>query len=403
MTIETPPRLVKLLTRSFMADPYPALRKMQQEQAAVPIENGGLRMWVVTRYKDARMILADPTLRRDLVRNRHAVVGQNLVSIERKPKLPHEIKRSMLDQDGADHRRLRGVASKFFSPSALAAMRPKIEQVADDLLDQLPAGEPVDLVKSYARALSITCLSDLLGVPEYARSTFPLWETAILTASSKEGAEEAGRQLYALASEIIALKRAEPADDLFTQLVSVPDDVMDHVELISMITFLLIAGLEPASAIGSGVLALLKHPEELAILLANMELLPGCVDEILRYEPPFRMLTPRYLDRPLPLDGITIPAGELILVSAGAANRDPDRYEDPDQFRVTRCPKGHLGFGHGSHRCLGAELGRLEATIALGKLLHRFPGIRLAVPPDDVTWRPGIYMRRLEALPVVLA
>lgn len=397
------PVTTKLLSREFMYNPYPALRRIQQECAAIPVENGGFRMWVVTRYADARRILSDPTLQRDLVKHRRAIVAQNLVDIERRPKLPRELRRSMLDQDGADHLRLRRLLSAYFSPQRLAALRPTITAKAEHLLDAIPTNAPVDVISQYARPLAAMCLADLLGVPPDARQDFPDWETAILTAPSKAEVEQAGRSLASFARTMIEEKHARPQDDLFSELVAAAArGVMDNDELISMITLLLIAGMEPASAVGSGVLTLLNHPDQLAAVLAKPGGFPDCVEEILRFETPFRMLTPRYLDRPLQLDGMTIPAGELILVSTGAANRDPEQFEDPDEFRAERCPRGHLGFSHGAHRCLGAQLGRLESTIALQTLFTRFPQTRLASASDRPVWRPGVFMRRLDALPVVL-
>jgi cytochrome P450 len=392
---------MKLVSRAFMHDPYPTLTEMREQCAAIPVENGGFRMWVVTRYDDARTILSDPSLHRDLVKHRHRIVEQNLVNGERKPKLPRELRRSMLDQDGQDHRRMRGLVSGYFSPSRLNALRPRAAQIADELLESIPDGEPIDLITHFARPLPVNLLSELLGVPDEAREHFPLWESAILTAPSKEEVEDAGRQLSSFARDIIALKREQPADDLFTTVVRAGEEgVLAESEVISSITLLLIAGLEPTSVIGSAVLTLVNHPEQLEKLRADRTLLPGCIDEVLRYETPFRMLTPRYLDHPMELADVTIPAGELILVSTGAANRDPGKYPDPDTFDVTRSPKGHLGFSHGNHRCLGAELGRLETSIALDKLLDHFSVIELAT--DEASWRPGMFMRRLDSLPVRL-
>lgn len=385
-----------------MRDPYPELRAMREQAAAIPVENGGFRMWVVTRYEDVRRILTDPSLQRDLVKNRKRIVGQNLVRPEAKPKLPRELRRSMLDRDGADHRRLRGLVAGFFSPVRLAALRERIGTLADELLDALPAGEPVDLIDRFARPLPGAILSAILGVPAEYQEEFPKWETAILTADSKAEVEAAGRSLHAFGEDIIARKRAEPTDDLFSTLVRAEQEgVLAHDELTSMISLLVIAGLEPATAIGSAVLTLLRFPDQQAALLAQPELLPDCVEEVLRFETPFRMLTPRYLDHPLALDGVHIPAGELLLLSTGAANRDPDRFPDPDRFDITRRPKGHLGFSHGNHRCQGAELGRLVTTIGLDRLFRRYPDIRLAIEPEQARWRPGMFMRRLDALPVV--
>jgi cytochrome P450 PksS len=403
VSVEPTADTIRLLNREFMRDPYPTLRRLQHDAAAVPVHNGGFRMWVITRYEDVRAVLSDPSACRDLVKHRHRVVSQNLVDIERRPKLPRQLRRSVLDRDGDDHRRLRRTVAGFFSPPRLAAFRPKVRQWADELLDQLPTGTTIDLIADFARPLPVRCLAELLGVPEYAHDTFPLWETAILTAPSKEEVEDAGRQLHAFAVEMIELKRKHPAADMFTELVEAHrGGVIENAELISMITLMLIAGLEPTSVISSGVLTLLNHPGELARLLADPSLIGASVDELLRYETPFRMLTPRYIDHPLQLDGVTIPAGELLLLSTGAANRDVSKFDDPDRFDVTRCPKGHLGFSHGQHRCLGAELGRLEVTIALERLLTRFPKTELAVDPAEVAWRPGMFMRRLDSLPVIL-
>lgn len=395
--------LVPLLSRSFMRDPYPTLAALRSTHAAVPVENGGFRMWVITRYEDARTLLADSTLHRDLIKHRHEVVGQNLIDAGRKPKLPRELRRSMLDQDGADHRRMRAVVARHFTPSRLAKHRPRIEQVAGELLDRLPVREPVDIIDAYARPLSAICLSEMLGVPEGSRSEFPVWETAILTAPTKAEVEDAGRGMRSFAEEMIALKRAEPADDLFTTVVEAASDgALNDAELISMVTLLLIAGLEPASAIGSGIRVLLGHPGELERLRADPKLISACVEEVLRFETPFRMLTPRYLDHPLELNGATIPAGELLLISTGAANRDPVQFDHPDRFDITRDTSKHLGFSHGRHRCLGAELGRLETAVGLSTLFARFPEIRLAATDDEIRWRPGMFMRRLDSLPVVV-
>lgn len=400
MTVVEP---FRLLSRHFMHDPYPALAVLREQHAAVPVENGGFRMWVITRYEDARRLLADSDLRRDLVEHRHTVMEQNLVSLERRPKLPRDLRRSMLDQDGSDHRRIRGVVARFFTPSRLEAMRPRIVEVAEQLIGDLPVGQPIDLIADYARPLSVTCLAEMLGVPLGMRDDFPAWETAILTAPTKELVEEAGRELNRFARTIIELKRSEPAADLFSTLVAAGDDGrLAEPELVSMITLLLIAGLEPVSAISSGVLTLLSHPAELARLRADPGLIRACVEEVLRFETPFRMLTPRYTDHVLEVGDVTIPAGELLLISTGSANRDPAAFPDPDRFDVGREPKGHLGFSHGSHRCMGAELGRIQTAVGISSLLARFTDIRLAVTAEEVDWRPGMFMRRLDNLPVVL-
>lgn len=395
---------MKLVTRAFMHDPYPALAALREAGPAAVVENNGFRMWVVTRYRDAVRVLADPAFGKDIVQRRREVVTQCMVRPERRARLPHASRRSVLDRDGEDHRRLRAVLGGMFSPARLSEYRPALERLAADLLDRLPTGGPVDLIGRFARPLSATFIADVLGVPADDRDGFPRWETAMLTAPVIKEIEEAGQNLYDFALRMIDRKRRKPADDVFTTLLRLHDEdaTLDDDELASTYIVLLVGGSEPTSAIGNGLLLLLTNPDQMAALRAEPGLLAGCVEEILRYESPFRMLPPRISDQPLELDGVTIPAGELILVSIAAANRDPDRFADPDRFDLTHLAKGHLGFGHGAHRCIGAELGRLETTIALREFVTRFPASRLAVPPDEVQWRPGTFMRRLDNLPVLL-
>jgi cytochrome P450 PksS len=397
------PELVKLISRSFMQRPYEALAEMRESRAATPIENNGMRMWVVGRYEDARTVLADSSLKKDLVVKRKEILQQSMVRPERRPRLPLEIRRNMLDRDEPDHLRLRGLLAKSFTSANVERLRPKIQEVAAQLLNVIPVGRPIDLINEFTRPLSVTIIADLLGVPPEDRAGFPTWENDILTSPDIPMIEEAGAELVTFAQRMIERRRAEPDDGMISGLI---DDhtrgELDEVELISMVTLMLIAGMEPGSAISNGVFTLLGQREQLDALIDCMDLLPGCIDEILRYESPFRMLTPRYSGCPMELGGTTIPANELILVSVAAANRDPSHFIDPNRFDIARTTKGHLGFGRGNHRCLGAQLGWQEMEIALTALLTRFD-IELACDPGDVQWRTGMFMRRLDALPVVLA
>ncbi|WP_280454713.1 cytochrome P450 family protein [Nocardia brasiliensis] len=405
MTVEADhfPQLVKLITRNFMQDPYSDLAEIRCARAATPIENNGLRMWVVGRYDDARTVLADQGLRKDLVLKRREILAQSLVRPERRPRLPVEIRRNMLDRDEPDHTRLRGLLASSFTTAKAELLRPKVEQLVTELLDRLPLDRPVELIGEFIRPLAVTVIADLLGVPSDDRDQFPNWENDILTSPDLPEIEQAGAALVSFARKLIARKGIEPADDLLTGLVGDHQQgVLDDAELVSMVTLMLIAGMEPGSAIANGVFTLLQHPDQWEKLVTDPTLLPGCVDEILRFESPFRMLTPRFSDCPMQLGEVTIPANELILVSVAAANRDPAKFPDPDNFDITRTARGHLGFGRGNHRCLGAHLGVLEMQIALEGLRSRFPNMALAVPVSDVSWRPGMFMRRLFTLPVRL-
>lgn len=391
---------VELISRPFMQDPYPHLAKLRESLPAAVLEAGGFRMWLITRYEDVRRILADPDVCKDMVGRRREIVKQSLVDATRHVRLPHESRRSVLDRDGDDHRRLRSALTPMFRPENLAGLRDGIEARAEELLDALPLTEPVELLTAYVRPLVAGVIADIVGVPADERAMFPLWETAMLTSLKNEDVAEAGRALYGFALRMIELKRTAPSDDVYTWLLGQHDEgILDFDELASTVALLLFAGSEPAAVITTGISTVLRHPDQLAILLAEPELWPRCVEEVMRYEPPFRMLPPRFSPKDTQVAGTNVPPMELLLLSPAAANRDAERFSNPDEFDVRRDTRGHLGFGHGSHRCPGAELGRMETLIALRAFFTRFPHARVLEEPS---WRPGLFMRRLHSLPVLL-
>jgi cytochrome P450 len=396
---------MNIATRTFRQDPYPILAGIREESPAAVVEINGLRMWLVTRYEDARQVLADPASKKDLVAHRRRIAMQCLISPARRARLPHAMRRSLLDRDGADHRRLAQMLHGYFGPEQVAQYRPTLQRIVNQILDELPVGEPLDLVAELARPFVVTFICDLFGVPGDERDEFPDWENEMLTGTSIEEVEHGGRQLYDLALRLIDVKRQHPGDDIFTHLVRLHDQhgALDTDELASTFVTLLDGGAEAMHAIGIGLLLLLSHPDQVAALSSDPSLLAGCVDEILRYESPFKMLPPRFSLERREFDGLTIPAGELVAVSAASANRDPARFPDPERFDITRAPKGHLAFGHGPHHCPGARVARAMMEIALGSFVERFPDSRLLVPADQVRWRAGQFMRRLNNLPAVLA
>jgi cytochrome P450 len=391
---------VELISRRFMHDPYPDLAELRQSMPAAVLEAGGFRMWLISRYEDVRRILADPEVCKDMVGRRREIVEQSLVDSTRHVRLPHESRRSVLHRDGDDHRRLRGALTPMFRPEKLAGLREGIDERAEELLDRLPLGEPVDLLTAYVRPLVAGVIADLVGVPADEREMFPIWETAMLTSLKNEDVADAGRALYGFALRMIELKRAEPSDDVYSWLLGLHDDgTLDFDELASTFALLLFAGSEPAAVITTGISLLLRHPDQLTAVLTEPELWPNCVEEVLRYEPPFRNLPPRFSPKATNVGDVEVPSMELLLLSPASANRDATRFPDPDVFDVRRDTRGHLGFGHGSHRCPGAELGRLETQIALRAFFTRFPWARSLEEPS---WRPGLFMRRLHSLPVLL-
>jgi cytochrome P450 len=400
---EIPQTLGRIKMTDLMADPYETLARVRESTPALAIENNGYRMWAITRYDDVRRVLADPTVLRDLVEHRREINTHCLVRVQRRAHLPHGSRRSFFDRDGENHHRLRALVGNVFTPAKLDELRPRVEEIAQDLLDVMPLGEPVDLAAKFARPIAGTIICELLGIPVDEQSMLATLEGEMITSPVISEIEEAAQKLLEFAKQLAAVKRREPGDDLSTRLLRLHEEArMTEDELLSTYILLMVGGMEPSSAIGNGVFTLLNHPGQLARLLAQPQLFAAAVEEIVRYESPFRFVPPRYTSAPLHLDGVTVPAGELLLISLAAANRDPAHFPEPDVFDVDRAPAGHLGFGHGVHRCLGAELGKIETATALRMLFQRFPNTRLASPAESPRWRPGKFMRRLETLPVIL-
>lgn len=393
------------LDRGFIQDPYSLYRQLRTE---VPVREvimpRGLKVWLVTRYADARDALADPLLHKDMreardLFERHATGGT--VST-----FGRELGAHMLNSDPPDHTRLRKLVATAFTMRRVELLRPRIEQLTDDLLADLAGQDRVDLVDAFAFPLPVTVICELLGVPQHDRDEFRAWSTALVSADDVVVVGKAAQDMAAYLTELIAGKRDNPADDMLTALIHARDegdDRLTELELVSMAFLLLVAGHETTvNLIANGVLALLRHPDQLATLRADPALLPGAVEEFLRYESPVNLATLRYTTAPVQLGGVEIPEGEFVLVSLGAGNRDDERFADADRLDVARAAGGHLAFGHGIHFCLGAPLARLEGQVAIGRLIDRFPDLALAVAPEDLRWRNSVLLRGLESLPVRL-
>jgi cytochrome P450 len=250
-------------------------------------------------------------------------------------------------------------------------------------------------------------ITELLGIPPGDRADFRRWSSITVNGAvhPPEVYVDAARSMVGYVRELIAAKRADPGDDLLSALIAVHEgsDRLSQDELTSMVFLLLVAGHETTvNLIVSGTDALLRHPEQLALLRAEPERLPAAVEELLRYDGPVQVAIPAVAAAPIEVGGVTIPAGDVVLPALLAANRDHARFTAPDRLDVTRAPNAHMAFGHGLHHCLGAPLARLEGRIALGSLLTRFPGLRLADPTADPARNPGLIMNGLIALPVVL-
>ena len=394
------------LTEEFVQSPHALNRRLRAAGPVRPVVlPHGLNVWLVTRYADVRAALADPRLKKD---NRQIDDLFDLHSSGSETIRGSEaLFGHMLNSDPPDHERLRRLVNKAFTARRIEQLRPRIEEITDGLLADIGPAADVDLLDAFAFPLPITVICELLGVPTRDRDDFRKWSNAVISGGIPTAEiEAAGIAMTGYLSDLVAAKRAEPGPDMMSALVQAhdSDDRLTHDELIAMASLLLIAGHETTvNLLANGVLALITNPDQLAALRADRRLLPGAIEEFLRFEAPVKNATFRCTTEPTELAGVLVPARELVVLSLGSANRDPDRYADPDQLDIERDVSGHMAFGHGIHYCLGAPLARLEAEIAFNRLLDKYDRIELTVPLADLRWRPGMLIRGLERFPVHLA
>ena len=396
-----------LFTAPSDADRRAALATLAAAGPAVRIPlPGGNTGWLVTGYAHVRAVLTDPHVVKQL-----GLFGGPFTD-ELPPGVAAGLFRHMLNANPPDHGRLRRLVAAAFTRRRVEAMAPRIQQLTDAFLDAVPADGPVDLVEALAAPLPVRVIGDLLGVPEADFPRFRAWTRPLVTGvlAGRDAYVDAAVGMLELLRELVARRRAEPGDDLLSALVAARDGVdgtradrLDEDELTSAGFLLLAAGHETTvNLIANGAHALLTHPDQVALLRARPDLLPAAVEEVLRHDGPVQVTLPYVTAAPVPVGGVTIPAGEIVLAGLTAAGRDPARCADPQRLDVGRVDVAHVAFGHGIHHCLGAPLARLEGRIALGTLLTRYPQLRLAVPPDTLVRTPGLLMNGFAALPVLL-
>ena len=392
-------------------DPFPLFAAVRDE---APVHHvtlaDGHKAWLIVRYDEAKAALNDLRLSKDMqaaLDRSGDVVAEGLPG----PALA----RHMLSMDPPDHTRLRKLASAAFSNRRIEALRPRVQGIVDDLLDQLwragGADGTVDLVKGFAFPLPFTVISELLGIPPADRDEVGDWFTTLLAPSSGSepppAAVMASAKIVAYLGDLLDLKRREPDEDLVTDLVRAADttEALTDREMRSTIFQLVVAGHDTTTTlIGNGVVALLTHPDQRDALVADPNLLPAAIEEFLRWDAPVPHSTFRYTAEEVEIGGVVIPAYEQVIISLAAANRDPSKYDRPEAFDISQGDPRHLAFGHGIHFCLGAPLARMEGRVAFATLLRRFPALRLAVAPDQLHWDhgDGLVLRGLSTLPVVL-
>ncbi|GAA3009150.1 cytochrome P450 [Kitasatospora albolonga] len=388
---------------AFYRDRYPHYAALRAKAPVLPIPFAGAPdgAVVVTGHQEARQALAGAALSKD--------TGAYFADKDSDRALHPAVARNMLTTDPPEHTRLRRLVTRAFTTATVHRLRPAIEALARQLTAHWEPGQEVDLVEGLAAPLPVTVICELLGVPERDRPAIGVWSAELFVTGDHTRIDAASHALSAYMAELIAAKRTAPDGALISELIAARDGEdapLDEHELLSLAVLLLVAGHETTTAaIGNGVLALLRHPEAWAELLADPGRIPAAVDELLRYDAPVSIATWRWAPAATTLgaDATPVPAGTPVFVCPGAANRDPARFADPDRMDLARPDAAaHLSFGHGAHRCLGAPLAHAEVEITLRVLLERFPALRLAVPAEQLTWRHSRLFRGLTALPVRL-
>ncbi|TXL86818.1 cytochrome P450 [Streptomyces sp. IB2014 016-6] len=404
-----PPPAPELFTWEFATDPYPAYAWLREHS---PVHRtrlpSGVDAWLVTRYADARRALADPRLSKNPLHHAEQAHAKGKTGIP--GERGAELMTHLLNIDPPDHTRLRRLVSQAFTPRRVAEFEPRVQELTDGLIDAFAAKGEADLIHDFAFPLPIYAICDLLGVPREDQDDFRDWAGMMIRhgGGPRGGVARSVKKIRGYLAELIHRKRDDPGDDLISGLIRASDhgEHLTENEAAAMAFILLFAGFETTvNLVGNGTYALLRDPDQRARLQRSLDagesaLLATGTEELLRYDGPVELATWRYATEPVELGGQSVAVGDPVLVVLAAANRDPERFADPDRLDLSRGDNKHLGYGHGIHYCLGAPLARLEGQIALRTLLTRLPDLRLAVDPSDLRWRGGLIMRGLRTLPV---
>lgn len=378
----------------FTANPYPYYAKLRESGPVHHVRMpDGWEFWLVVGHEEGRAALADPRLVKS-----PSVIGVTPVDEEL-------IGPNLLAVDAPDHTRLRKLVTREFTGRRVEALRPRVQEIADELADAMAPAGRADLVDSFAFPLPITVICELLGVPAADRDSFRRWSNELVAPTGGTPEREVVEGFGAYLDALIEDKRASrPTDDLLSALITTraeDGDALSLRELRGMAYLLLVAGHETTvGLITNTIRALFAHPGQLADLRADFGLLDGAVEEGLRYDGPVESSTFRIAKEAITVGDTAIPALSPVFVSLAAADRDPQRFPEPDRFDIRREPRGHLAFGHGIHHCLGAPLARLEGTIAIRTLLERFPRLELDPEGSPWEWMPGLLVRGVRHLPV---
>ncbi|GAA2751326.1 cytochrome P450 [Kitasatospora cinereorecta] len=396
---------IPLYGSEYKRDPYDLYRRMRD---AGPVHRvrfpSGIAAWLVTGYQAAHQALNDPRLGKN-----HSLGNDNwraLASIMPEPQ-HSQLQVHLLHQDPPKHTAMRRLVLDAFAPRRVEALRPRFQQLADALVDDLPETGGADLVQAFAAHFPFRVLAEVIGLPPQWASRFDRdWGKVVQPVGPHDPGrlayEARLRALQAYIADVVADRRAHGEDDLLSRLVAAHDGgELSREELDSMVFQLLVAGQEPVTnQISTMLVTLLRHPDHLARLRREPGLLPRAIEELLRHDSAFELTTWRFFAEDSELHGTRIPAGDSVIVSLCAANRDPEQFPDADTLDLDRTPNAHLAFGHGIHFCPGAALARAELQIAIGTLLTRLSGLRPAGDLDHLSWIPAVLARGVDSLPV---
>lgn len=397
---------LNLAAPDIRQNPYPTYARLRHDDpvALVRLPFFG-KTYFISRYDDVVSALRDPRISTDVARGASTSgIGAMM------PRSVTVLGQNMLTKDDPEHRRLRDLVHKAFTPKRIQAMANRITAITDELLTKADQQSAIDLVADYALPIPLVIISEMLDVPEADRMGFHHLTSTFLESTTSgllHTAMSYGKltKIIKYFEGLIAARRQALGDDLLSALIVAEEegDRLTQGELVGMLFLLLLAGHETTvNLIASGALALLEAPNELEKLRADPTLWESALEELLRFTNPVELSTPRFAKEAFTWHGVEIPANHRILVGIGSANRDETVFPDPDRLDITRTPNKHLAFGQGIHYCLGAPLARMEGRIALQSLVGRFPKLTLATPPEALTWRSSTLVRGLKALPVMV-
>ncbi|ASK60991.1 cytochrome P450 [Virgibacillus phasianinus] len=388
-----------MFTKAFTQNPYPAYEKLREEEP-IPyvLLPDGEYAWMITRYKDAVEALKDQRFIKDFTKlsdngdmDHSSVFSQN-----------------MLFADMPDHKRLRGLVSKAFTPQMIAGLRGRIQEITDDLLDEVEGKDNINLIDEFAFPLPIIVICEMLGIPTEDRNKFRVWSNSMIEGSNGEYAKDIQQHMNDFVQYLgkrFATVRENPGEDLISKLIISEEqgDQLTEQELYGVVSLLIIAGHETTvNLIGNSVMALLEHPEQFELLKSQPELINTAIEETLRFNDPVEFSTSRWAGENLEFKGSPMKKGDLVIIVLNSANHDPNQFADPEVFDITRQKSRHLAFGKGIHACLGAPLARLEGEIAINSLIKRFPSIKMNADKNELDWRSGMIVRGVRELPISL-